>query len=168
MLRTIDIIGNLCGRIAAWLFFLIGGMISYEVVARYAFNAPTIWAEELSRFFQLWAVYLAAAYTLRHKHLIRITLLIDRLGPAGRRLAELFALAWIIGFSLIALWWGTGILIESIEQGRSSASMLDVPHWMTESAVPVGFALLLLQALAEFVRVAGGGEVDSGRIEEQM
>ena len=67
-------------------------MITYEVVARYVFNAPTIWAEEMSRFFQVWAVYLGAAYVLRYRYLIRITLLTDHIGPLGRRIAEGFSL----------------------------------------------------------------------------
>jgi TRAP-type C4-dicarboxylate transport system permease small subunit len=168
MLRSIDAVSDFCGKLAAWLFFIIGGMISYEVVARYVFTAPTIWAEELSRFFQVWAVYLAAAYTLRHKHLIRITLLIDRLGDTGRRIAEFITLSWLAIFSAIAIWWGIEILIESIIQGRSSGSMLDAPHWMTESAVPLGFILLFLQCLAEMIRVVRGETVDTGRIEEQL
>jgi len=168
MLDAIDRISDLCGRLAAWLFFAIGVMITYEVVARYLFNAPTIWAEEMSRFFQLWAVYIAAAYVLRHRQLIRITMLIDRLGDTGRRLAEAFTLVWILAFCAIAIWKGFVIVIDSIEIGRATSTMLGVPKWMTESAVPVGFLLLALQCLAELVRLARGGEVDSGRIEEQM
>ncbi len=58
VLQLIDWVGVACSRIAGWLFFAIGLMITYEVVGRYVFNAPTIWAEEMSRFFQVWAVYL--------------------------------------------------------------------------------------------------------------
>jgi len=168
MLDLIDRISNACGRLAAWLFFAIGVMITYEVVARYLFNAPTIWAEEMSRFFQLWAVYIAAAYVLRHRQLIRITLLIDRLGPTGRRLAEAFTLIWIIAFCVVVIWKGSVIVIDSVAIGRATSTMLGVPKWMTESAVPIGFTLLLLQTLAELVRLARGAPVDTGRIEEQM
>ena len=37
--------------LSALLLFAIGAMLTYEVTARYFFNAPTIWAEELSRLF---------------------------------------------------------------------------------------------------------------------
>ena len=37
------------GWIAAMLFFLAGAMLTYEVVARYLFVAPTIWAAESPR-----------------------------------------------------------------------------------------------------------------------
>ena len=78
MLAFIDRLSDLCGKLAAGLFFVIGGMITYEVIARYVFVSPTIWAEELSRFIQIWATYLAAAYVLRHRHLITIDMLTSR------------------------------------------------------------------------------------------
>ncbi len=148
----IDRLGRWLSMISAWLFFAIGGMIIYEVAARYLFNAPTIWAEEMSRFFQIWATYLAMAALLRGRSLIRITLLIDRLGPSSRRLAEIFSLLVIGGFSVVATWYGLAILVESIAQGRATSTMLAVPRWTTESAIPIGFGLLSLQCLVEIIR----------------
>lgn len=168
MLSVIDRIADLCGRLAGWLFFLIGAMIAYEVVARYAFNAPTIWAEEMSRFCQIWAVYLAAAYVLRHGHLIRITLFIGLLPPAGRRLAEAFSLVVIAAVAIVAIIYGTGAVHESIALDRNSSTMLEVPMWMSEIAIPLGCLLLTLQCVAQLARLWRAGDADFGRIEEQM
>jgi TRAP-type C4-dicarboxylate transport system permease small subunit len=157
MADLIDRLGDRLGTLSAWMFFAVGGMIGYEVVARYVFNAPTIWAEELSRFFQLWATYLAAATLLRRRELIRITLPTGRLGDAGRRAAEVFGLLVIALFSAVAIWYGIAILRDSLALGRSTSTMLDVPQWMTELAVPFGFTLLLLQCLVEIVRLLRRG-----------
>jgi len=167
-LERIDRIGVLCSRLAGWLFFAIGLMITYEVVARYVFNAPTIWAEEMSRFFQVWAVYLGAAYVLRHRYLIRITLVTDHIGPLGRRIAEAFSLIVIGAFCVVAVVWGIEIVAESVRYSRTTSTMLDVPQWMTELAIPVGCGLLLLQCIAELVRLRHATDVDAGRIEEQL
>ena len=157
MSRLIDGLSDLCGRLAAVLFVLIGVMITYEVVMRYAFFAPTSWAEEMSRFFQIWAVYIAAAFILRHRHLIVITVVVDRLPRGGRLAAELFALAWIAVFSAVALWYGVVTVVESIAVGRNTSTMLSVPQWMTEIAIPLGFGLLLLQCLLEAARLLRDG-----------
>jgi TRAP-type C4-dicarboxylate transport system permease small subunit len=138
------------------MFFAIGAMITWEVIARYVFLAPTIWAEEMSRFFQIWATYLAAAFVLRHRDLITIDLLIERLGGARRRTAEVFSLVTVLLVCGIAVYHGVVLVVESIEMGRATSTMLAVPLWMTESAVPVGFTLLALQALVELVRVLRG------------
>ena len=168
VLQVIDRVGIVCSRLAGWLFFAIGLMITYEVVARYVFNAPTIWAEEMSRFFQVWAVYLGAAYVLRYRHLIRITLLTDRVGPSGRRIAEAFSLLVIGAVCVVATVWGVEIVAESVRFSRTTSTMLAVPQWMTEIAIPIGCGLLLLQCLAELVRLAWAKDVDMGRIEEQL
>lgn len=168
VLALIDRVGVACSRLAGWLFFAIGIMITYEVVARYVFNAPTIWAEEMSRFFQVWAVYLGAAYVLRYRYLIRITLLTDRIGPLGRRIAEAFSLTVIGAFCVVAIVWGIEIVAESVRFSRTTSTMLDVPQWMTELAIPFGCGLLLLQCIAQLVRLARVSDVDPGRIEEQL
>lgn len=159
MFRLIDRVSDALATLAAWMFFAIGAMILWEVAARYLFNAPTIWAEELARFFQIWALYLAAAAVLRGGGLIRIGLLVDRLGPPARRAAEIFSLAVVAAFSAFACWYGAEIALDSWTVGRMSGTMLNVPHWMTEIAIPVGFAVLLLQACAQIVRVIMGGPI---------
>ncbi len=153
MLKLIDRLNDIFGWIAAAAFVVVGVMITYEVVMRYVFLAPTIWAEEMSRFFQIWATYIAAAYVLRHRQLIAITILVNRLGPLGRRLADGFALIWILVFCLVAVYYGLDIMLDSIRLGRATSTMLSVPQWMTEIAIPLGFTLLGLQALAELIRL---------------
>lgn len=145
----IDRVSDILGQVAAWMFFAVGAMITYEVVARYVFLAPTIWAEEMSRFFQIWATYLAAAYVLRHRQLIVIEILTPRLNQPLRRLAQAAALIIIILFCAVAVFYGTQSMMESITLKRASSTMLSVPLWMTELAIPLGFGTLMLQALAE-------------------
>jgi TRAP-type C4-dicarboxylate transport system permease small subunit len=153
MLKLIDRLNEAFGWIAAAAFVGVGAMITYEVVMRYVFLAPTIWAEEMSRFLQIWATYLAAATVLRHRQLIAITVIVERLGPRGRKLAEAFALVWILLFCIVAVWYGLDIMLDSIRVGRATSTMLAVPQWMTELAIPLGFTLLALQALAELIRL---------------
>ncbi|MDH3596550.1 MAG: TRAP transporter small permease [Rhodospirillales bacterium] len=148
-----DRLSGLLARVSAWAFFVVGLMICYEVALRYFFNAPTVWAEEMSRFVQLWATYLAAAWALRHRELIRIGIVTDRLPAAARRWLELFSLLVIAVFSGVAVWYGSWIAWDSVVQHRTTSTMLDVPAVLTEAAIPVGFTLLGLQALLEMPRV---------------
>jgi TRAP-type C4-dicarboxylate transport system permease small subunit len=56
----------------------------------------------------------------------------------------------------MAIVYGTAIVAESVRMGRATATMLSVPNWMTESAIPLGFGILLLQCLAEMARLIVG------------
>ena len=155
-MRWIDPLSDWAGRLSAWMFFAIACMITWEVVARYLFLAPTIWAEEMSQFFQIWATYLAAAWVLKNRQLIVIDLFLVRMWPRLRRIVDIFSLLFIALFCGVAIYYGSEILLESIRMGRATSTMLGVPKWMTESAIPVGFGLLLLQTLAELLRQLRG------------
>ena len=152
MLRLIDNVSEQFGRLAAVLFFIIGLMISYEVVARYVFSAPTSWAEEGARLLQLWATYLAMGIVLQRNGLIRITAMTGMLGASGRRVLEIISLLWILIFCAYAFWLGLKVVIESIEIGRATATMNQVPKFWTESSIPIGFFILMIQVLAQLWR----------------
>ncbi|GAA0793663.1 TRAP transporter small permease [Marinobacterium sediminicola] len=147
---------TLCGRLAAALFATIAVMITYEVIARYIFLAPTIWVEDLSLLCQIWASCMGASWLLQHQALIRIDILTTRFGPHMRVFAELWSLLVVALFSAWVAWYGTELVIESIAMGSASASMLGLPMWITKSAIPVGFGLLFVQCLTEAVLVLGG------------
>ena len=123
---------------------------------RYVFTAPTIWAEELSRLFFIYATLLAAPALLHHNQHIRVTALTALMGEGGRRAARLAALGFVAAVSLLLAWNGLEAPLNSFARGRTSGSMLDIPAWWPQAAVPLGMALLGLQAVVEFLRTAGG------------
>ncbi len=141
MVRIIDKITEVAAHISAWMFFSIGVIVTYEVVMRKVFNSPTIWVDEIARFIQVWAVYLASAHILKLRYLITVDLFSGSLSREKLRFFDQFALIVIACFSLVALYYGAGVVFESIEMGRKTSTMLGVPKWITESAIPVGFPL---------------------------
>jgi len=146
-----ETIANLLARLAAWALFAIGLMLGYEVAARYFFIAPTIWAEELSRLIMVWAVFIGASTLVRDDGHIRVTLLTDVLPPAGQKLARFLALAFLGIFAAIISWNGIPTVLNSFERGRTTGSMMDIPSWWMQAAIPVGFALIALQALIQIL-----------------
>ena len=145
-----------CAWIAALLFVLAGLFLTWEVVARYIFAAPTIWAAELSQLCLIWGSLLAMARVLTAGGHIRVTALTDRLGRRGRLAAEVLSMAVTAAFSLVTLWYGYAIFADSFDRGRTSGTMLDLPAALSEAAVPVGFVLLTIAALAGMGRAIRG------------
>ena len=158
-------IAQLTSAIASLLLFAIGVMLTYEVVARYFFNAPTIWAEELSRLAMIWAVFLGSAALLRSGDHIRVTVLTEKLPPAGRAFMDVFAYVFVAIISGFVAWHGTEIAWNSFERGRTVGSMLDLPSWVSQASVPVGFALLALQAVLLAIATLTGSGVPADRAE---
>lgn len=145
-----------CAWLAALLFVVAGLLLTYEVAARYIFAAPTIWAAEISQLCLIWGSLLAMARVLTTGGHIRVTALTDRLGRRGRLGAEILSLAVVTGFSLATLWFGFAIFRDSFVRGRTSGTMLDLPAALSEAAVPVGFVLLTVAALAGLARTLRG------------
>lgn len=152
---------------AAILFTISGVMLTYEVMARYFFTAPTIWAAELSQLCLIWGSLIAMAWALGARRHIAVDAVVRLLPDGVRRLTETFAMLAVAAFSAMVTWKGWTIFYDSFERGRTTGSMLDLPTWVSELAVPLGFALLFIQALIETRRaLAGDLPVDEAGVHE--
>lgn len=153
LLKWADRITTVCSVIGTTLIVLIALMLFYEVVARYLFNAPTIWTQDVAVTCQVWFTYLCMNYALRQRQMIRIVAVASKFGPRGRKGLEAFSLLAILAFSIMATVYGIDIVADSIRLGRRQPTMLAMPTWITEVPVALGFALLALQAVADLIRL---------------
>tara|TARA_B100001093_G_scaffold491781_1_gene532209 strand:+ start:370 stop:846 length:477 start_codon:yes stop_codon:yes gene_type:complete len=149
---TLDNLIKYSGYLASALFILIGFIVSFEVISRYVFNAPTVWVNEISRFLQIWATYLALTYSFHKNDFIRITVIYDRLGKSGKKILDFISIIFILFFSSFVIYYGWLIAYDSYQVGRTSSTILDVPSFLTELAIPLCFFLLILRVIIEFVR----------------
>ena len=140
------------GYLASALFIAIGFIISYEVIMRYLFNSPTIWVNEVSRFLQIWATYLALTYSFHKQDFIRITVIYDRLNDNGKKILDFISFIFILIFSSFVVYYGWLIAYDSLKVGRTSSTILDVPSFLTELAIPLCFAFLVIRVILEAVK----------------
>ena len=153
---AIDRVSDWLGQLAAWLFVATGAMLTYEVLARYVFDAPTTWAAEVSQIFLIAGVLMALGRTLKRREHISIEVLRPHLGATGKRIADTFALFFVGVFAALVSYSGFGIAYDSFVKGRSSGTMLSIPNWWSEALVPAGLGLLFLQCLVQLVRLWRG------------
>ncbi len=140
------------GYLASALFITIGFIVSYEVIMRYLFNSPTIWVNEVSRFLQIWATYLALTYSFHKNDFIRITVIYDRLNDKGKKILDFISFIFILIFSSFVVYYGWIIAYDSLKVGRTSSTILDVPSFLTEFAIPLCFAFLVLRVILEAIK----------------
>ncbi len=155
-MKIVDRISRVLALVAAWAFFAIGLMLAYEVVARYFFNSPTIWAEELSRFFLVWAVFIASAWLLHKGDHIRVTVVADMLPLLVQRVLRILTILFVLVIAGLVAWNGWPIVERSLRSGATSGTMMDLPNWWVQASVVVGFGLLAVQAAIEVVRTLLG------------
>ncbi|MBC8392936.1 MAG: TRAP transporter small permease subunit [Deltaproteobacteria bacterium] len=92
-------IGELSGKIFMLLIFPLIGALTYEVIARYAFNAPTVWAYDISYMVYGSHFMLGATYCLLKGGHIRTDLFYEKFSVRwqGRVDAPLYILFFYPG-----------------------------------------------------------------------
>jgi len=155
-LRGIDAISVWTGKILRFLILVIGGMLCYEAILRYAFNAPTIWAHELSlHLFGAYAV-LGGAYVLLLNEHVRADLIYARLSQRGRTIFDLTCFPIFFMLAAVIFVEGAELAAHSLAARETTLTFLHSPIYPVKVCIPVAAFLLLLQGLAYYIRSLPG------------
>jgi len=87
---------------------------------------------------------------------IAVDAIFNQLPHAARKVTEIVAVIVIGIFSAVATVKGWEIFYVSFERGRTTGSLLDLPAWIQELSIPVGFALLFIQCFIEAYKILRG------------
>jgi TRAP-type mannitol/chloroaromatic compound transport system permease small subunit len=150
----IDSLSTWVGKAFAWLIMVLTLGVSYEVLVRYVFRAPTTWAFDFS-YINYGAMFLmAGAYTLSRGGHVRADVVYRFFKP--RTQASLDLVLYIIFFlpavaALIYSGWNyasTSIRFKEV----SIFSPAGIPIFPLKALIPATGVLLLLQGIAEIIR----------------
>ncbi len=155
--RLIDrTVGEWSGKIFCWLIIPMVGGLTYEVLARYLFNSPTIWAYDITYMLYGSHFMLGAAYALYTGGHIRTDIFYDKWSPRtqGTVDASLYLFLFFPGmfFFFIAGWEEAWLSLQLLE--TSDASPLRPPIYPFKMVLPISALLLLLQGVSEFLKSA--------------
>jgi TRAP-type mannitol/chloroaromatic compound transport system permease small subunit len=153
--RRLDHIAIWSGRLACLLLLppLVLGL-TYEVVARYLFNAPTTWAYDLT--FMAYGSFfmLGAAFTLQRRGHVRTDLLYDRWSPRRQAVIDLACyLILFMPFVYVLAVTGFGYFWKAFITRETFVSSSWQPvTWPFKLTIPLAGMLLLIQGVAEMLR----------------
>ena len=154
MVRIIERLSHFVGVIAAWLIVPLVFAAVYEVIARYVFNAPTIWAYEIGYLMTGSGFLLGMAYALSRDAHIRIDVFSVNMTQRTKAIIDIVC---YVGLLLPFLVWLTYVLwkraTEAIMSGeKSGQSAWNPVVWPFRTVFFVAFALLILQVIAELIK----------------
>jgi TRAP-type mannitol/chloroaromatic compound transport system permease small subunit len=142
------------GILAALLLVPLVAATTWEVVARYAFGAPTIWAYEIGYTLTGSHFLLALAYTLRQGEHIRIDVLSGSLPLRLRQVIDSVVYALVLPILLWITWTLWGYASSGYLRGETSGqSALNLPVWPFRMVFCIAFATFALQVLCELAKV---------------
>lgn len=152
--KIIDSLSDWVGIFVAWLIIPLVGALVFEVAARYIFNAPTIWAYDMSYLLCGTLFIMGVAYTLRHKGHVRVDIFFEKLSPRGKSILDT-CMYLLVFFPLVIVffWWGIDYARESWRiQETAWLSSWRPPLYHFKTIIPIAALLMILQGMAEFIR----------------
>lgn len=152
VLHAVDRLSEVVGLLMSVLMPAMVAVLAIEVVARYIFNSPTIWAYDTAIFMFGYTGLLGGAYALRKKEHINVDLIYSRLSPRGRAVLDVTTGLLFFFFMTLVIIYGWDNAIEAIRRGEATATLWGPPIGHFKLMVPVGAALLFLQGLANWIR----------------
>jgi C4-dicarboxylate transporter DctQ subunit len=125
------------------------------VLLRFFFNVFLSWSEESIIYLIIYSTFLGAVITLRHNEHVSVDLLLVVLkGRPRQAVALLGAVLTAIYFLVVGIYaW---LLLSEPFSTSTSTPSLNLPLWVVEAAVPIGFTLMFVRALEIVWRTARG------------
>ena len=161
--RALDAVTRAVGRVVAWLIIPMVASLVYEVTARYVFDAPTIWAYDMT--YMLYGTFfmLGSAWTLQRGGHIRTDTFYGEWPPRTRAIVD--ALCYLLLFlpaMAVFLKLGSEYFWKSFQQNERIVTSPWLPIvWPFKLVMPVTALLLILQGVSELIKslrvIAKGG-----------
>ena len=154
LVRVIDKFTDTTGVWVAWLNLPLVLAVAYEVIARYAFNTPTIWSYDVTYMLYGTIFMLGAAYALHKGAHIRTDFFYEKWSDRTRGVVD--SVSYIVFFfpsivMLLAASWSEAWYAYTISETSEQTNWRPI-LWPFKAVVPLTCVLLLLQGVSELIK----------------
>jgi TRAP-type mannitol/chloroaromatic compound transport system permease small subunit len=154
IIRAIDGFSNITGQLIALTMLFLVAIITYEVVARYFFRAPTVWVYESSTMANGSAFMLGCAYALYKGAHVRTDIFWDNYSERTKGFIDL--ISYLVLFFPVMI----TIMVISIDDvvhsyvtgERSQESLWRAIMWPFRAAIPLAALLFMIQGVSEALK----------------
>lgn len=154
--RLVDALENVVdaiGRWIAWSTLALVLVVASDVILRYLFRVGSVAMQEVEWHLMSPIALIGMSYTMRHNEHVRVDLFYERLSPKARVIVEFAGALITIAISILVIQMSIGFVAQAYASGESSTDPGGLPYrYLLKAFIPVGFALLLVQAVALALR----------------
>jgi len=161
----IGLVSEWSGKAVRWVIIILIVIITYEVMMRYLFNAPTFWQFDISSMLLAILATIGFAYVHYHHGNVRVDVIYTRFSPKGKLIIDIvFTLIFFspLYFMLTTIFIQDAWYAYQVNETLRTTFWYPI-SWPFKSLVALGFGLLCLQGIATFLKdvaalVKGGKE----------
>ena len=149
----IDTFIDAVGRITAWSSFALALVMGTNVLLRYGFSTGSVWAQELEWHLMSPICLFGMSYALRHGEHVRVDVLFASFSERNKLLVEFITALISMTVCAIVIDLSWSYVAYSWNIGEGSANPGGIPaRYLLKALIPIGFALLFLQSLAQAIQ----------------
>jgi len=151
--RSIDAVNERIGRAVLWLVLAVTLISAANALMRYGFGmSSNAWLEIQWYLFGA-IILLAAGYTLKHNGHVRIDIIYGRFSARTQAWIDLLgSLLFLLPLCGLIVWLAWPGFVDSFVSGETSPDAGGLIRWPVRLLIPLGFALLALQGVAEIIK----------------
>lgn len=171
--RPVDRTAVFIGRVTMMMVLLLTLVMLYEVILRYVFEAPTLWANEVSLWLAGFVFLCAGLYAMQQRSHIRIVLLYDVVPRWMQRVFDTISTVLIVTFAFFLIYGGYGEAFDKLYRWETFGTAFDPPLPATiKPMILIIIGLVAVQAVINLISdwsldevYYGGEEIDEEEIE---
>lgn len=156
--RAIDAVMNLIAQAMYWLTLLMVLLGAYNVITRYVGRAigvslgGSIYIALQTYFFDL-VFLLAAGYVLRRDGHVRVDIIYTRLSERAKAWVDIFGTLFLLmPFCYMGFVLSLPYVRRSWQHMEVNVNANGLPIYWIKTAIPVAFALLMIQGISELIK----------------
>ena len=149
--RAVDRVAVFVGRVTMMLVVLLVSVMMYEVVLRYVFEAPTLWANELSLWLAGFVFLCSGLYAMQQRSHIRIFLLHDMCPRGLQRTFDSISTLLIAAFAFFLVYGGYGEALDKLHRWETFGTAFDPP--LPATVKPMILMVVVLVAVQSVINL---------------
>lgn len=151
--RLIDALSARIGKLLSWLVLAMVVISAANATVRKAFDYSSNAYLEIQWYLFAAVFLLGAGYTLLRNEHVRIDIILSRLSPRTRNWIDIIGIVFFLfPMCIIITWLSWPLLVDSWVRNEVSSNAGGLIIWPARLLVPVGFALLIVQAVSELIK----------------
>ena len=154
----IDAFVDVVGRVVAWVCLAQVVLVATNVILRYLLRIGPMELQELEWHMISPIALIGMCYALRHNDHVKVDIFYDKFRAETQNIVDLLAALCLIVISVLIIDFATGFVGQAYFIDEGSPDPGGLPHrWLLRSFIPIGFAILAMQAVSNLLKAGVPG-----------
>lgn len=151
-IRIVERMNTWIGKASCNLIFVFMLLMVYEVIARYFFESPTIWAHEVCGYIFAAYIALTGGWVLNGKGHVAVDIIYQYFPGKVKHTADIIVSVVALFMFIVLFWQGYKFAWHAFSTNQHSHTLFGPPLWPVKSMLPAGALLFILQIIADILK----------------